>query len=79
VSRRAQIVQSPSGASAFIKCNSHPLTGDHQGYVMQFTRLIASKAMTDSVVSANLKMLHDETEVAATPTRASTAPVRTPA
>jgi hypothetical protein len=36
---------------------------------MQFTRLIASKAMTDSVATANLKMLHHETEVAATPTR----------
>ena len=36
---------------------------------MQFTRLIASKAMTDSVATANLKMLHRETQVARSPTR----------
>jgi hypothetical protein len=35
---------------------------------MQFTRLIASKAMTDSVATANLKMLR-ETQVAGSPTR----------
>jgi hypothetical protein len=36
---------------------------------MQFTRLIASKAMTDSVATASLKMLHRETQVAGSPTR----------
>jgi hypothetical protein len=49
--------------------NSQPLTVDDHGYVMQFTRLIASKAMADSVATANLKMLHRETQVAGSPTR----------
>jgi hypothetical protein len=31
-----------------VHCNSHPLAVDDQGYVMLFTRLIASKAMTDA-------------------------------
>jgi hypothetical protein len=36
-----------------LQSNSLPLTVDDQAYVMQFTRLIASKAMTDSMVAVN--------------------------
>ena len=43
---------------------------------MQFTRLIASEAMTDSVATANVKMLHMKLKLRPLP-HASTAPVRT--
>jgi hypothetical protein len=48
------IGHSSRGAGTFTH-NSLPLTIDDQGYVVQFTRLIASKAMTDSVAAASLK------------------------
>jgi hypothetical protein len=59
----------PAMKRVVLQCNSQWLTVDDQGYVMQFTRLIASKAMTDSVATASLKMLHRETQVAGSPTR----------